>query len=122
MFISARGTVGKLNMAQRPMAMSQSCYALVGKDGVGQPFVFFAMQAAVEALKQQAVGAVFDAIIVETFKRIHLLIPDSRLLRLFDESFRLVLQQVENLTIQNHRLRTARDLLLPRLMSGEITV
>ncbi|MCB2026028.1 MAG: restriction endonuclease subunit S [Ottowia sp.] len=121
-FISARGTVGKLNMAQRPMAMSQSCYALVGKDGVGQPFVFFAMQAAVEALKQQAVGAVFDAIIVETFKRIHLLIPDSRLLRLFDESFRLVLQQVENLTIQNHRLRTARDLLLPRLMSGEITV
>ncbi|MGE0810555.1 MAG: restriction endonuclease subunit S [Bradyrhizobium sp.] len=121
-FISARGTVGKLNMAQRPMAMSQSCYALFGKEGLGQPFVFFAMQAAVEALKQQAVGAVFDAIVVETFKRIHLLIPDEKLLRLFDESFRLVLQQVENLTIQNQKLGTARDLLLPRLMSGEIAV
>lgn len=121
-FISARGTVGKLNMAQRPMAMSQSCYALVGKEELGQPFVFSAMQAAVEALKQQAVGAVFDAIIVETFKRIHLLIPDAKLLRLFDESFRPVFQQVENLTIQNQKLRAARDLLLPRLMSGEIAV
>lgn len=121
-FISARGTVGKLNMAQRPMAMSQSCYALVGKLELGQPFVFFAMQAAVEALKQQAVGAVFDAIIVETFKRIHILIPDAKLLRLFDESFRPVLHQIENLTIQSQKLRAARDLLLPRLMSGEIAV
>ena len=30
-FISARGTVGKLNLASRSMAMSQSCYALLGK-------------------------------------------------------------------------------------------
>jgi type I restriction enzyme S subunit len=121
-FVSARGTVGKLNMAQRAMAMSQSCYALVGKEELGQLFVFFAMQAAVEALRQQAVGAVFDAIIVETFKRIYLLIPDAKLLRLFDESFGPVLQQVENLTIQNQKLRTARNLLLPRLVSGEIAV
>jgi type I restriction enzyme S subunit len=35
-FISARGTVGKLNLAYRPMAMSQSCYALVGQGHVSQ--------------------------------------------------------------------------------------
>jgi len=37
-FISARGTVGKLNLACQPMAMSQSCYALVGKGHVSQFF------------------------------------------------------------------------------------
>ena len=52
-FISARGTVGKINMAQRPMAMSQSCYALIGKNGLTQPFVYLSMQAGVEALRQQ---------------------------------------------------------------------
>ncbi len=121
-FISARGTVGKLNMAQRPMAMSQSCYALVGKENLQQTFVYAAMQVAVEALRQQAVGAVFDAIIVDTFKRISLLVPESRIVRIFDETVRPIFEQVENLTMQNQKLRTARDLLLPKLMSGEIAV
>ena len=121
-FISARGTVGKLNLAQRPMAMSQSCYALVTKGHLSQLFLFSAMQIAVEELRQQAVGAVFDAIIVDTFKRINLLVPEPRLVRLFDETATPVFAQLENLTLQNQKLRTARDLLLPRLMSGEIEV
>ena len=121
-FISARGTVGKLNMAQRPMAMSQSCYALIGKDHLTQPFVFCAMYAAVESLRQQAVGAVFNAIIVDTFKRITLLVPDKKFMRLFDEAARPLFEQVANLTLQNQKLRAARDLLLPRLMSGELAV
>lgn len=121
-FISARGTVGKLNMAQRPMAMSQSCYALVGKDHVTQCFLFLAMREAVEALQQQAVGAVFDAIIMDTFKRITLLVPEPRMVLLFDDFARPVFSQLENLMLQNQKLRAARDLLLPRLMSGEIAV
>lgn len=121
-FISARGTVGKLNMAQCSMVMSQSCYALVGKDHLTQPFVYSAMQSAVDALRQQAVGAVFDAIVVDTFKRINLLIPSLAMLRLFDETVRAMFDQVENLTLQNQKLRASRDLLLPRLMSCEITV
>jgi len=121
-FISARGTVGKLNMAQRPMVMSQSCYALVGKDHLTQPFIYAAMQSAVDALRQQAVGAVFDAIVVDTFKRINLLVPPPAMVRLFDETVRSMFDQVENLILQNQKLRAARDLLLPRLMSGEVAV
>jgi type I restriction enzyme S subunit len=120
-FISARGTVGKLNMAQRPMAMSQSCYALVGKNQLPQTFVFCAVQEAVKALRQQASGAVFDAIIVDTFKRISIPVPETKLVRLFDEAAQPIFTQIENLTLQNHKLREARDLLLPRLMSGEIS-
>lgn len=121
-FITARGTVGKLNMAQVPMAMSQSCYALVGKDHLSQRFVYSAMEAGVDALKQQAVGAVFDAIVVDTFKRIWLLVPPPSMLRMFDETVSPIFDQVENLSSQNKKLRTARDLLLPRLMSGELAV
>jgi hypothetical protein len=33
-----------------------------------------------------------------------------------------MVDQRELLQIQNHKLRAARDLLLPRLMSGKITV
>ena len=121
-FITARGTVGKLNMAQTPMAMSQSCYALVAKDHLSQRFIYSAMREGVEALRQQAVGAVFDAIVVDTFKRIHLTIPTATVLRLFDEAVEPVFAQVENLASQNQKLRQARDLLLPRLMNGGLAV
>jgi type I restriction enzyme S subunit len=121
-FITARGTVGKLNIAQRPMAMSQSCYALVGKDHLSQSFLFSAMRSAVDSLRQQAVGAVFDAIVVDTFKRISLLVPPPSMINLFDDTVHPILEQIENLMLQNQKLRAARDLLLPRLMSGEIAV
>ena len=121
-FITARGTVGKLNMAQVPMAMSQSCYALVGKNHLSQRFVYSAMEAGVDALRQQAVGAVFDAIVIDTFKRINLMVPPVPLLHLFDEAIAPIFDQVENLAQQNQKLRAARDLLLPRLMSGELAV
>jgi type I restriction enzyme S subunit len=121
-FISARGTVGKLNLALRPMAMSQSCYALLGKGYVSQLFLFCALKEAIEHFKQHAVGAVFDAIVVDIFKLIPFAVPDEKKVRLFEETVTPMFQQVANLMEQNQKLRAARDLLLPRLMSGEIGV
>jgi type I restriction enzyme S subunit len=121
-FITARGTVGKLNLAQRPMAMNQSCYALVGRKHLSQLFLFCAVREAISHFQQHAVGAVFDAIIVDTFKMIPFIIPDTKIVRLFEEAIQPIFRQVENLLLQNQKLKAARDLLLPRLMSGEIAV
>jgi type I restriction enzyme, S subunit len=119
-FISARGTVGKLNLASRPMAMSQSCYALIGRGHVSQFFLFCALREAIEHFKQHAVGAVFDAIVVDTFKLIPFVVPDEKRVRHFDEAVAPMFREVANLMEQNFALRAARDLLLPRLMSGEM--
>ena len=121
-FISARGTVGKLNLASRPMAMSQSCYALIGKGYISQLFLFCALKEAVEHFKQHAVGAVFDAIVVDTFKLIPFMVPDEKKVRLFEEAVAPMFRQVANLMEQHEKLQAARDVLLPRLMSGEIAV
>jgi type I restriction enzyme S subunit len=121
-FISARGTVGKLNLVSRPMAMSQSCYALLGKGHVTQFFLFCELKEAIEHFKQHAVGAVFDAIVVDTFKLIPFTVPHEKIVRLFEETVTPMFREVANLMEQNQKLRAARDLLLPRLMSGEIAV
>jgi type I restriction enzyme S subunit len=119
-FITARGTVGNLNLAQRPMAMNQSCYALAGREEIPQKFLFCALQEAIQHFQQHAVGAVFDAIIVDTFRLIPFVIPDPKLVRPFEETIDPIFRQIENLLQQNQKLKAARDLLLPRLMSGEI--
>ena len=119
-FISARGTVGKLNLASHPMAMSQSCYALIGTGYVSQLFLFCALKETIEHFKQHAGGAVFDAIVVDTFKLIPFMVPDEKRVRLFEEAVATIFRQIANVLEQNEKLRAARDLLLPRLMSGEI--
>ena len=54
--------------------------------------------------------------------RIPLLIPSKSVLREFQSVARDVLDQIAILAKQNQKLCAARDLLLPRLMSGEIAV
>lgn len=56
------------------------------------------------------------------FEKFFVLIPSSTLLDLFTEYVRPQFRQIKTLHAQNLRLRTARDLLLPRLMSGELAV
>ena len=65
-FVTARGTVGKVGMSGVPMAMNQSCYALVGKE-THQLLVYFYTLKAVDRLKHKASGAVFDAINTRDF-------------------------------------------------------
>jgi type I restriction enzyme S subunit len=121
-FITARGTVGNINLAAVPMAMNQSCYALVAQPPVNQVFLYFALKESVEQFKSRAVGTVFDAIIRDTFKLIPFVVPDEKLVRLFADYAEPILSQIHALMSQTQKLVQARDLLLPRLMNGEIAV
>jgi type I restriction enzyme S subunit len=51
-----------------------------------------------------------------------ILLPPDGLLADFTETITSITDQLRNLSTQNQKLRTARDLLLPKLMSGEIEV
>lgn len=56
------------------------------------------------------------------FDKFLFLIPPNTLLGVFTESVRPMFRQIKTLHSQNQKLRAARDLLLPRLMSGEMVV
>ncbi len=121
-FITARGTVGKLALAQRPMGMNQSCYALVPKGDMNNLFLFLALEERIAHLRAMASGGVFDAIVVDTFKKLPFSSPPKTLMDNFGVSVRPIFDQIENLLKQNLGLIDARSSLLPKLMSGEIQV
>ena len=122
LFITARGTVGKMNLALVPMAMNQSCYALASKSCLSQRMLYLTMDASLQQFRSQASGAVFDAIVVATFDRISVIRPDLKTAKAFDELINPVFDQIANLGRQNEQLAKARDLLLPKLMNGTLTV
>jgi type I restriction enzyme S subunit len=69
-FITARGTVGKIALPAVAMAMNQSCYALCVRSNLSRLFLFMLTKDCAEQLQQKATGAVFDAITVDTFERL----------------------------------------------------
>lgn len=119
-FITARGTVGKVTMPSVPMAMNQSCYALRGKLGISQLFLFLMTLQQVEYLKTNTGGATFDTIVVDTFRRMQVAKPPIELIEAFTSKADPVFRQIDTLQRQTKNLRRTRDLLLPRLLSGQV--
>ena len=120
-FVTARGTVGKVSLAGKPMAMNQSCYALAS-DSIDPILVYFYTLRAVESLKHKASGAVFDAIVTRDF--------DTEVISVISEAdsadmlsnIAPMMEAIHTNAEENTRLAALRDALLPRLMSGEIDV
>jgi type I restriction enzyme S subunit len=121
-FVTARGTVGKLALAGRPMAMNQSCYALIGNEGYGQHFVFHLALEMVENLKHKASGAVFDAIVTRDFESEIVPVPSVEAVGAFEEKVAPMYTAILNNIEESAHLADLRDTLLPRLMSGELSV
>ena len=120
-FLTARGTVGKVAMAGRPMAMNQSCFAFVGIN-VPQTVVYQVIKGAVRSLKAKANGATFAAINTRDLKVEEVLLPSSTSMSVYNDWALPIHVMMRVNDEESLRLATLRDALLPKLMSGEIDV
>ena len=121
-FVTARGTVGKLTLAGRPMAMNQSCYALLGQEGYGQYFIYHLTQRVITHLKHKANGAVFDAIVTRDFESEF--VPDIKPSEAanFELKVKPLYEAILHNYEENCRLSALRDMLLQRLLSGACVI
>ena len=120
-FVTARGTVGKVSLAGCPMAMNQSCYALVGKD-IDQLLAYHYTLVTVDKLKHKASGAVFDAIITKDFETESVSKISDGDADTFLAITKPLYETILSNCLENQRLTSMRDALLPQLMSGKIDV
>ena len=117
--ISARGTVGRLALVGREMAMNQSCYGLRGKAGDAY-FTYFTTCRLVESLKQRSHGSVFDTITRETLASVSVVYPSEREIEVFESRMEPVMERIKQNLMQAQTLAILRDTLLPRLISGQL--
>lgn len=121
-FITARGTVGKVNIASQDMGMNQSCYALQGKDEVNSSFLYFHTLQLVNYVKSKASGSIFNALVTNDFKFTPMVIPPLILIQKFGEKTESQFAKILNNKKQNQELASLRDWLLPMLMNGQVRV
>jgi len=118
--ISARGTVGKLAMTGRPMAMNQSCYGLAPKLPGCEPMVYLSSQRIVEELKRLAHGGVFDTITRATLASVKVVTPEPQVALAFCALVRPIFERIQLGCEHAQALSQLRDTLLPRLISGKL--
>ena len=87
-----------------------------------QNFLFYALKSRFFKEDMMGGGAIFAAITKKDLHEVQLLQPLGRLVDMFMDYALSVDQQIENLHRSNIALAKARDLLLPRLMNGEIAL
>jgi type I restriction enzyme S subunit len=73
-------------------------------------------------LESRATGAAYPAVTAAVFEAAPIVVPPVDLRRRFEGTAMPLLDQADLLRRRNHRLRAARDLLLPKLLSGELSV
>ncbi|EIJ2220400.1 restriction endonuclease subunit S [Vibrio cholerae] len=118
--ISARGTVGKCALVATPMAMNQSCYGVVGAEGVHDYFVYYLLRQSVKQLQQRSHGSVFSTITRDTFSSLKLATGNVSLTQLFGNTISPWFEKILANNQQQSSLERLRDTLLPKLISGEL--
>lgn len=121
-FITARGSVGRLVLAGVDMAMNQSCYALRAKPGISQTFLFFLAKELIHHLQVKSSGSVFDSIVSNDIELTKLAIPTEDVIEKFAAVVEPVFEKIANNTKENQQLAQLRDWLLPMLMNSQVTV
>ncbi|WP_335847747.1 restriction endonuclease subunit S [Aeromonas allosaccharophila] len=122
-FITARGSVGRLALNAVPMAMNQSCYALKAKNGISYTFLFFLTKELIHHLEVKSSGSVFNSIVSSDIEYTNLALPSERtIIEEFSALAEPIFEKIEASTKENRQLSALRDWLLPMLMNGQVMV
>lgn len=120
--ISARGTVGKICLLSKPMAFSQTNYGILPKIKGCFFFTYLLLSYSIEELQSASYGSVFDTITTNTFREHLINVPKENEILLFEKKVANLFIKMKSNTIQIRSLTKLRDILLPKLMSGEVRV
>ncbi|MCL4271021.1 MAG: restriction endonuclease subunit S [Anaerolineales bacterium] len=114
-FVVARGaTVGSVALSGKQMAMNQSCYAILGKDGSA----FFAHQSTLNLMKSltsQATGATFGALVTKNFDEQIIIEPPIEIVMHYEKIVGNVYKSMLDHLKLNLLLMKTKNLLLSKL-------
>ncbi len=121
--IVARGaTTGRHAILGRDVALNQSCYGLVGKNGYSWGWTYLTVNSLVKRLRKRAYGSAFDSVTISTFENLDIVGAPPEVVSAFNEKVMPLFEKMMANVKENQTLAETRDYLLPKLISGGIEV
>ncbi|HUT86769.1 MAG TPA: restriction endonuclease subunit S [Candidatus Heimdallarchaeota archaeon] len=118
---SVRAPVGRINITTDKIVIGRGLAAIRSKLGQ-QNLLFYALKSHFFKEDMMGGGAIFAAITKKDLHGVELIRAPDRIAEMFMEHVQPIDLQIENLQQTIDDLTQARDLLLPRLMNGEVVV
>ena len=114
-------TAGQVSMNIRPLSTNQAVSAIVPSDG-NRYFCLISLKLQVEELGNRAVGSAQQNISKKAVESTTVVLPPIEIRLKFDSVVGGLFKQIFEHINESHTLRTLRDVLLPRLVPGNIHV
>lgn len=120
--MTSRASVGFFALMDREVCTNQGLINIIPHGEEMRMYLLFNLMSRVAEIRSNAKGTTYPEISRGRFRTMAIVIPEKTLITEFANTTSDIVRQVRYLKHSNLRLATARDLLLPRLMNGEITV
>lgn len=116
-------TIGQTGILATSATTNQACCALITTSEIANHlYAFLFLRESKQQLINLSQGAAQNNINQEIIRNFPMLMPTKLLMSQFLDSVVPMFEQIKNLQQQIQNLEKARDLLLPRLMTGDIAV
>ena len=120
--MTSRATIGEIAIATTPATTNQGFISCVPSERLSEYHLYFWLHANVDYFLMLAGGATFKELRKSTFRELPVAVPHPEVEAAFNRTVGPLCDLVANLLRQNKILRNVRDLLLPRLVTGELDV
>ena len=120
--MTSRATLGVISINTTEACTNQGFITCIPDEHFPLYTLYYWLKENVEYFISLGTGATFKEITKGVFKTIELVVPVHAIISQFEETMQPFALQILNLQRKNTVLRRTRDLLLPRLISGEVDV
>ena len=118
---SSRAPIGYISIAKNDVCTNQGFKSIVPNNGQ-TAYIYCYLKENILNIEQQASGSTFKEVSGSLMKSQKIIIPNDITLTQFECIMQPIFTKQEKLEEENKNLTTLRNTLLPKLMSGEITV
>ncbi len=122
LLLSSRAPVGYLAIAAMPVGINQGFIALKCNERASNFFMLNWCQTNMAEIESRATGTTFAEISKQNFRPIRVVLPPKELMAAFTSKVAPLYAQITANLHQSRTLATLRDTLLPKLLSGELSV
>lgn len=120
--MTSRATIGVVSINRTAACTNQGFITCVPGTRISHFYIYFWMLENKDKITSIATGATFKEINKRTFRELPIVVPSTSVLSQFQHTVSPIGGLIENLLRRNKILRYTRDLLLPKLVSGEVSV
>lgn len=120
--LSSRAPIGYLAITEVPVAINQGFIGMICDKRTSKVFAWLWTLESMEAILSKANGSTFQEISKGNFRPLPVVVPHAAILEAFDALAKPIYQRIAQNEQESRTLAQTRDLLLPRLMSGELRV